>query len=92
MFDWAKSNILGMNFVFLTNGEYDAIQTKMESRYSRTVVLNGTRTFHCFIPVSEGIVKTKTYSTDEEHYIRRVVKLKSQLETGTKLLNIKTMT
>ncbi len=40
MFDWAKSNILGMNFVFVTNKEYNDIQPKMESRYTKTVVLN----------------------------------------------------
>lgn len=89
MFDWAQSNILGMNFVFVTNQEYNDIQPKMESRYSKTVVLNGTRSFHCFIPVSEGVIKTKIFTSDEEHFFHRVVKLKSQLETDVKLPNVK---
>lgn len=92
MFDWAKSNILGMNFAFVTNDEYMATRNKMDDRYLKTVVLSGTRSFHCFVPVSEGILKTKIYSSAEEHFFKRVVKIKSQLETNTKLLNVKELT
>lgn len=92
MFHWAKRNISGINFVYVTNEDYEAIQNQMDSRYLKTVVLDGTRSFHCFIPISEGIIKVKVYSSDEEHFFKRVVKIKSQLETRTKLLDVKKMT
>lgn len=92
MFDWATANISGMNFVFVNNKEYYDAQPKMDRRYQKTVVLDGTRSFHSFIPVSEGIVQTKIYSTDQDHHIKRVVKLRSELETGKTLPNIKMIT
>lgn len=92
MFNWVKGNILGMNFVFVTNEDYHNAQPKMDRRFQKTVVLDGTRSFHCFIPFSEGIVKTKICSTDQEHFFKRVVKLRCELETGKTLPNVKMIT
>lgn len=87
MFDWAKDNILGMNFKFVTTEEYMAMRNEMDERFEKTIVLDGTQKFHSFIPVSEGMIQAKVYSSAEEVTLKRVIKLKSQLETmpGTTL-------
>lgn len=80
MFNWVKSNMSGINADLVTCEDYYAFQ-HIDKRSLKTVVLRGTRSFHCFIPMKEGTIKVKFYSSAEDHFIKSVIKAKSQLET-----------
>ena len=56
MFQWAKQNIAGINFFNVADQEVlkNAKTYQLEQKYSNCTTISGTRSHHCFIPLSQG--------------------------------------
>ena len=51
LFDWAKRNIKGITFFYLSSEEVQACRKKLPSRFESTKTVAGTRSHHRFVPV-----------------------------------------
>lgn len=74
MYEWAKSNITGMNFHYVSQQEYDEHNKLMAPRFDTAKVLNGTRKQHAIYPVEPGVLKTKIYSNDDKCVEHKILK------------------
>ena len=55
MFQWAKQNIAGIIFFNVADQEVskNAKTYQLEQKYSNCTTISGTRSHHCFIPLSQ---------------------------------------
>ena len=67
MFEWANTNISGIKFFYISDEDVSnhIISYQLESRYSQCKTISGTRSHHCFIPMSESSLIMKRISKDE---------------------------
>ena len=66
-----------MNFSYVDNKEYEEEVQLLDARFSQSRTIPGTQRFHSFIPISKSIIEVKPYSSSEEKYIKRVMKITS---------------
>ena len=66
MFTWAKSNIKGIKFCYLSTEHINDHTTKFDlgNNFSKAKTIAGMRSHHCFIPLSENTFIMKQLSTD----------------------------
>ncbi len=74
MYDWAKLNITGMNFHYVSQEEYDEHHKQMTPRFDPAKTLNGTRKQHTIYPVQPGVLKTKIYSNVDKCVEHKILK------------------
>ena len=66
LYCWAQNNIKGVTLFYVPSIEIIEHERKfsLESRYSSASTVDGTRSYHCFIPQSNGCLIMKRISTD----------------------------
>lgn len=57
LFDYAKENIPGMNFVYTTIEEHTEMAQILEGRFKKALPIPGTREYHAFITSKTSITK-----------------------------------
>ena len=77
LFTFATSEIHGMNFSYVDNKENEEEVQLLDARFSQSRTIPETQRFHSFIPISKSIIEVKPYSSSEEKYIKRVMKITS---------------
>ena len=67
MFTWANENIDGIKFFFVSDDDVqrNANMYQLEKRYSLSKTVSGTRSHHCFVPISEGSLEMRRLSADD---------------------------
>lgn len=68
MFEWAQKNITGIQFQFVSTQDVEKhIESKeLEQRYSALKTIPGTRSHHCFLPLSHSELQMRRISFDVE--------------------------
>jgi hypothetical protein len=66
MFEWAQKNITGIKFLFESTQEVEKHTEikELEQRYSVIKTIPGTRSHHCFLPVSHSELQMRRISLD----------------------------
>lgn len=72
MFDWAKTLSTDMHFDFSTNAEHEAKEQALEERFKNLKTINGTQSYHAYIPHDLNTLHCKTYSNAEDYKINHV--------------------
>ena len=69
LYYWAKNNIKGVTLFYVPSIEIIEHERKfaLESQYSSASAVDGTRSYHCFIPQSNGCLIMKCISVDCYH-------------------------
>ena len=64
LFDWAVQNIERVHFKYCTIDDYKQLQEEvfLEERLKISRTIPGTQKLHCFIPLSNTKILTKTFS------------------------------
>ena len=84
MFDFCKTEIEGIEFLFIRKDDVVDIRSNMETRHRVAKTVDGTRSFHQFIPISTSIIGTKYVSEDQQFALQfdfKVVKLLGPKDT-----------
>lgn len=65
LFDWADKHISGIKFFYISAEHIlnNEVKYNLEERYSKSKTISGTRSHHCFIPLSESTLEIKRLST-----------------------------
>ena len=66
MFNFWKDNIEGINFIYLSKDEVDAIRAKFAKWFDNIKTIPGTRSFHEFIPITPNEIGVKFFSEDQD--------------------------
>lgn len=74
LYEWAKSNIAGINVHFVSQDEYDDHAKKMNPRFDKCITLKGTRKQHAVYPLEPGVLKSKPYSFSDQCVQHKIVK------------------
>lgn len=75
LFSWSQtweSNIIS---IFISLEEIKKTRVDLKSRFDGLQTVDGTRGFHCFIPISKDIIRAKKYSNSQT-YIDKKFKFK----------------
>ena len=69
LYCWAQNNIKGVTLFYVPSIEIIEHERKfaLESQYSSASAVDGTRSYHCFIPQSNGCLIMKCISVDCYH-------------------------
>lgn len=66
LYEWAKENISGINFIFVTMSEHIAAKEFLEERFNEARAIPCTRKLHAFIPLNEMKISVKPFSFAQE--------------------------
>ena len=68
LYKWASAHIAGVKFSYVSAGDVTMNATKFSlySRFESAKTFPGTRSHHCFIPVSEVELRMKRISADDD--------------------------
>ncbi|KAK3911351.1 Protein piccolo [Frankliniella fusca] len=82
VYELLKSDKLSekINFVFIPKEE-SATERSVQLPKDQLVTIPGTRTFHCFVPLSETTVGCKRLSSDEQFALKHCLLKQSEAET-----------
>lgn len=71
LFDWAKENIVNIDFIYSSQEEYEHEKALLKERLEEAKTLKGTRQFHFYQPKNETrvLVKTFSFSSDTQEEI-----------------------
>ena len=66
MYDWANENIAGITFLYMTAAcvEKHCTDLSLEARYANVKTVPGTRSHHCFIPITTTQLQMRRLSSD----------------------------
>ena len=67
LFNFATTNIAGINFVFAKTDDVQAHEQSLNSRMSNILTVIGTRSHHRFVPLGKHAVQMYRLSQDEVH-------------------------
>lgn len=62
-YKWAVGLESEMNFTFISKKYYKRIENAIKSKSDNLKTVDGTRSFHCFIPVTKSIIKAAEISS-----------------------------
>jgi len=66
MFDSCNSGINGIPFILIWREEMEDIRKYLKLRYQMGRTVPGTRTYHCFTPISTYEIQIKRINADDE--------------------------
>jgi hypothetical protein len=64
LFLWAKQNIGGIDFFFVSKDEVEAASKKLTPRFDNAPKIHGVRSQHCFLPWQDGSLRMFRLSAD----------------------------
>lgn len=64
--DWAVDNIEGIISIFSSEEEYKKEEKLLLKRFNESKTIDGTRKFHCYIPISTDKIRVKYFSAAED--------------------------
>ena len=67
MFDFCKSQIQGINFIFIKCEDVNVLSENMKQRLSAAKTIPGIRGFHQFTPISPSVIGAKKVSQDLDY-------------------------
>ncbi|GBN90413.1 hypothetical protein AVEN_269336-1 [Araneus ventricosus] len=73
MFEFCHEHLKGINFTYIKDEEIIQYH-KLLDRFENSVAITGTRSFHCFVPVSESNLKYFIISQATEYEIHSTTK------------------
>ena len=65
MFDYCIENLSNIKFFYTTHEDIDAEAKILNERYTKSIMIPGTRKYHKFVPTSENKIKVFEISSDE---------------------------
>ena len=65
LYNWCKANLLKTNFKYVSRTDVMQVTSHLEARMLNLKSIPGTRSFHCFLPLSPTKVQCKQYSLAE---------------------------
>ncbi|GBM39177.1 hypothetical protein AVEN_122856-1 [Araneus ventricosus] len=75
MFEFCQEHLKGITFTFIKNEKIiQHHNNKLVKRFENSVAITGTRSFHCFVPVSEINLKCFITSQATEYEIHSTTK------------------
>ena len=75
LFDWAIQSIKGVQFKYCTIDDYGQEEIFLEERLKISRTIPGTQKLHCFIPLSNTKILTKSFSNSSTAKEERAVHL-----------------
>ena len=66
MFDFCNSEINEIHFILIRKEEIDDVRKYLKLRYTMGSIVPGTRTYHCFTPISTHEIQFKRIYADAE--------------------------
>ena len=66
MIDFCNSEINGIHFILIRKEEMEDVRKYLKLRYKLGSTVPGTRTYHCFIPISTHEIQFKRINADVE--------------------------
>ena len=66
MFDFCNSEINGIHFILIRKEEMEDVRKNLKLRCKMGSTVPGTRTYHCFIPISTHEIQFERASADAE--------------------------
>jgi len=79
MYKFCKESIKGITYVFVKSEEVERVHNDLlKKRYNSCKKIKGTRSFHCFIPLPDNLLKcqfTSTSPDSELHETGKAIKL-----------------
>ena len=64
MYNWAKENITGIHFFYVSKEEAEAHRDSLKEKFSMIQTIPGTRSHHRFVPVSHNCLQLSLLSAD----------------------------
>ena len=83
LYDWASSTLNAINFTYCTTAQYSEVKDQLETRFSHSRTIPGTRQYHSYITVSSEIVAVRRFSRSTFYKEERVCKHDGELEVET---------
>ena len=80
LYEWASQAIPSVTFVYCSNEEYHIETTQLNTRFLNSRTIPGTRSLHCFIPISKHVLATKRYSLSSLSKNERVTKHETDID------------
>ncbi|GBN44563.1 hypothetical protein AVEN_10663-1 [Araneus ventricosus] len=75
MFEFCHEHLKGITFTYIKDKEIiQHHNNKLLDRFENSVAITGTRSFHCFVPVSESNLKSFITSQATEYEIHSTIK------------------
>ena len=65
MFKFCEQPIIAIKFIYVTEEEMEQTRKKLADRFSISITVPGTRSFHQIVPLSKSIVSMKRVSDDD---------------------------
>ena len=75
LFDWAVQNIEGVHFKYCTIDDYRQEEIFLEERLKISRTIPGTQKLHCFIPLNNAKILTKSFSNSSVAKEERAIHL-----------------
>lgn len=73
LYDWAKQNISGIDFLFCPVEDYDKTAAQLKTRFHKSKRVPGTQKFHAIIPGKNGKIHCKYFSKCETFIEKKVI-------------------
>lgn len=73
LYEWARKNISVMHYEFCSISDYNCKYLSLEKKKAKLRAVEGTQSFHSFIPLNENLIKVKRYSFSNEEEIKRLL-------------------
>lgn len=70
MYEFCKENIKEINFVLISKIDIDKTRKTLKERFEGSVPVFGKRSFHQYVPLSEGVIAVKRCSEDTEYLLK----------------------
>ena len=70
MFKFCKTEIRGIEFIYISKETMVSVWEMLSECFSRAKTIPGTRSFHQFIPLSRGEIATKSVSEDIDYLLK----------------------
>ena len=75
LFEWCNANIQGIKFFYVTKENCEENKTALLSRFESAKTIDGTQSYHAFIPIDDYRIEAKIMSADESGDIKFIKKL-----------------
>lgn len=73
LYDWAKNNHSIMHYEFCSLNDYNKHYKALEKKTKKIKTIEGTQSFHAFIPFNDRSIKVKTYSFSNQERIKKLL-------------------
>lgn len=74
MFEFCKTNITGISFLFVSEKDTMLIGKVLESRFEKSLTVRNTREYHSFVPLPDKTMCVRKVSTSKDFKIVKVLK------------------